>query len=611
MPDRRRRLFALVLSIAACKTPQSGTGATTPPVSPPVAAAAPAGPIHLTLVSTNDVHGWVYPHESKLAGGLTVGEGGAWNFAGYLAILRAQNPGGVVLVDAGDLFQGTLASNLTEGAVVLDAYNALGYQASAIGNHEFDYGPVGPVSATTAGKDPFGALKERIKQARFPLLATNIYEADTGLRPTWLTNDGTALIEVKGVKVGLVGVVTPATPRTTNPVNVGSLRFGSLAPEVTDGAKRLRAKGAELVIAIVHGGGKCSAWDNPKDLSSCDLRNGEVFEMLNGVPPKTLDAVVAGDTHSVIGHFVNGTPVVETPGLGRTFATVDLYLDPTKHTVLEDQTAIHTVIPICAQVDEATQSCDPKKLKDLPVKLVAPTYLGKKVEPEAAIAKLIQPALDRVQAEQSRKLGLKVPQLLGRNYEAESALGSFLADSVREMEGADIALLNSGGLRADLAAGDLTYGAAFEVIPFDNTVASLSVTGDELKRLLQAAYGARKGVFQESGLKVKLAVCAGADRLKSVTLADGKPVEAQKRYRVVVPDFLARGGDGLGPVIATLPAGRVDLGEERGLNFRDALVAHWQKKKADLVAPKLGRITFVEDAEKCPAGSKADAHTGQ
>src|SRR5260370_23959599 len=112
-----------------------------------------AAPIRLTIVGTNDLHGWI---------------GGLPTFAGYLSILRADNPGGTLLLDAGDLFQGTLASNLTEGQVVVDVFNALGYQAASLGNHEFDYGPVGPVSVANApGLDPFGALKERMKQAHF------------------------------------------------------------------------------------------------------------------------------------------------------------------------------------------------------------------------------------------------------------------------------------------------------------------------------------------------------------------------------------------------------------------------------------------------------------
>src|SRR5207244_3494633 len=128
--------------------------------------------------------------------------------------------------------------------------------------HEFDYGPVGPVSvATEPSIDAFGALKERLKQAHFPLLAVNLYQAKTGERPSWLKDDGTLMVEVKGIKVGILGLVTPTTPFTTNPINVASLRFGSLIPETQQAARKLREQGADLVIAVAHAGEKCIRWD--------------------------------------------------------------------------------------------------------------------------------------------------------------------------------------------------------------------------------------------------------------------------------------------------------------------------------------------------------------
>ncbi len=587
-------LLAALLGLG-CKT----SSAVAP--EPTQAAAAPAAePIRLTIVGTNDLHGWVYPHQTPIAGGKVLRQGGVAAFAGYLEILRADNPGGVLLLDGGDLFQGTLAANLTEGSVVIEAMNRLGYHAAALGNHEFDYGPVGPVSVVSSpDQDPFGALKARLKQASFPLLAVNVYEARSGERPKWLGNDGTAMFTLKGVKVGVFGLITPSTPTTTNPVNVTSLRFGSLAPETVAAAKELRAKGAEVVIAVAHAGGKCAKWDKPEDLSTCDKEAGEIFEALSEVPPGLVDAVIAGHTHQVMGHIVNGTPVIETAGLGRQFGVIELFVDPARRRVAREKTIIRAALPICTQLDRATQSCDPKLLDGKPVELLPATFMGKPVVLATALEQAIAPALAQVEVEQRRSLGLQNPKRLGRNYEAESALGSFLADALREMEQVDVALLNSGGLRADLPAGAITYGDVYEVLPFDNSIATLHVTGEELRRLLQAAYGARKGVFQVSGLRVTLGRCPGKNRLKSFSLADGKPVDAQKWYRVVMPDFLARGGDGLGPVLAALKPEQVDLGTRRPLNLRDALVAHWQKKKAELAPPTLGRILFADEKGPC------------
>ena len=585
-------LLAAVSFCLACRTPSVGVS-----VSPPTGAEAAADPVRLTIVGTNDFHGHVLPNRAVLRDGTAVEMGGSALLAGYLANLRAENRGGVILLDGGDLLHGTIASNSTEGAVVVDAYNYLGYTAAAIGNHEFDYGPVGPVSVAEPGMDPFGALKARIQQAKFPFLAVNIYDAATGEHPAWLGNDGTLLIEVNGVKVGIFGLATPMTPRTTNPVNVASLRFGSLVPEAISAATTLRGRGAEVVIAVMHAGGRCAAYDNPRDISSCSP-NEELFEMLEEIPPGTLDAIVAGHTHQVVGHFIKGVPAIETPGLGAFFSTIDLWLDPKQHSVMTDRTQIQAMIPVCARVDEHG-SCDPRKLRDAPsVRLAQASFLNRPVLPDAKVAEMLEAAEAKVRAEEERKLGVKVPQELVRNREGESALGEVLADALREMERADVALLNPGGLRADLPAGELTYGEVYKVLPFENTVANLTVTGEELMRLLEAAYGPRR-IYQVSGLQLTLLRCPDITRLKVVKLSDGTPIRAEKRYRVAMPDFLASGGDGLAPAVNSLPPGRIDLGTNRELGLRDSLVVFIQKHRRELVAPKPGRLTLVEDPHQC------------
>jgi 5'-nucleotidase len=597
----RIRILCCLALVLACK---SSPTLTPDPNHPRGSASSPEydEPIWLTLIGTNDLHGWVFPHESTLPSGTQVEQGGVATFAGYVANLRANNPGGTLLVDAGDLFQGTLAANLTEGAVAIEAYNRLGYQAAAIGNHEFDYGPVGPVSvAVQPDMDPFGAFKVRLREAKFPLLAANIYDARTGGRPDWLTNDGMVILDIKGVKIGILGLITPNTPTTTNPINVRTLRFGSLVPEAQRGADELRRRGAELVVLLIHEGGRCLRHDNPRDLSSCE-RDGDIFQLLQALPPKTFDAVVAGHIHHIIGHFINEMPVIETPGAGEYFGVIELFVDPKRRRVLSDRTLIKPLIPICAVVDRASGTCEAHKLKERSsLDLVPATFLGKDVIRDQLLERALQPARLKAAAEQNRKLGITAQEAITRNYLSESALGDFIADSIREMEKADIGLVNPGGLRADIPRGELTYGNVYEVLPFDNALASLTVTSEELTRLIRAAYNARKGVFQVSGLEVKLSQCPGQNRVKEITLRNGKPLAAGKFYRVVLPDFLAQGGDGLGGVISSFPKDRVDLGERRGATFRDELIQFWQRKNEILRAPKLGRLTFLKQATPCEA----------
>jgi 5'-nucleotidase len=237
---------------------------------------------------------------------------------------------------------------------------------------------------------------------------------------------------------------------------------------------------------------------------------------------------------------------------------------------------------------------------------VPATFHGKPIVADAKVEAMLAPAFARVEAEQSRALGVSVPKALTRNYEAESPLGNVVADALREMEKADVALVNSGGLRSDLPAGELRYGRVFEVLPFDNTVATLTVTGEELKRLLLVAYGAKRGVYQQSGLQVTLSRCPTQNRLRAFTFANGKPIVPTAVYRVVTSDFLARGGDGLGPVMESLGKDKIDLGDRRPEGFRDALVSFWKKKGGELVAPKMGRTTFLSDGDQCGEGAKLD-----
>jgi 5'-nucleotidase len=596
MPSLRLRWLCLSSALLWAPGCQGTRGAASPP-------AVAREPIQLTLVGTNDLHGWIQPTVFSLPDGTQGEEGGLATFAGYLAILRAANPDGVLLLDAGDMFQGTLASNLAEGAAVIDAYNQLGYHAAAIGNHDFDYGPVGPAQAASRpGADPLGALKARVAQARFPLLSANLYDAVTGQRPAWLPGDGTVLRTVKGVKVGLLGLSTPRTPETTNRLNVAGLRFGALVPETLAAAGRLRAKGAELVIAVAHLGGQCREWDHPHDLSTCEPGE-EVMGLLETLPPGTLDAVIAGHTHQPLGHFIQGTPVIESRENGRYFGTIELFVDPLTHRVLADRTVIRPQIPVCVRVDEATRQCAQWSLREQPtVKLVPAEFLGQPVVKDAALERLIAPALAKAEAERGRLLGLTVPQELRRHFTEESTLGSLLTDSLRGMMQADVALLNAGTMRADVRAGELSYGDVYEVLPFDNTVATLRLTGEQLQRLLGHVYGtARQGVYQLSGLRVELARCPGPGRLQRVTLPDGKPLRPEQTYRVVTTDFLARGGNGLGPLLSTFPPEAVDLGLEQELGLREALIAFWQRTRTPLVAPPAGRMRFVGEGECRPA----------
>src|SRR5437762_4410030 len=209
--------------------------------------------ITLSIVGTNDLHGEAFARN---------GRGGLALFGGYvnnLRAARAADGGALLLLDAGDTFLGTVESHLSEGAVVVDAYNALGYTAAAIGNHEFDFGGVDPIPpALSRDEDPRGALKAIAARARYPFLAANLVDDATGQPVDWPNVMPSVIVESAGIRIGILGVMTIDALRTTLTAHVHGLRVAPLAPAIAAEAARLRARGADIVIVASHAGGRCT-----------------------------------------------------------------------------------------------------------------------------------------------------------------------------------------------------------------------------------------------------------------------------------------------------------------------------------------------------------------
>lgn len=549
-------------------------------------------PVHVVVVGTTDVHGWFEGHRDANPpyGGLPL-------FASYVGALRAANPGRVVLVDSGDVFQGTLESNYFEGKPLIDAYNALGYSAVAVGNHEFDYGPAGRDRSVprNLGDDPLGALKERAAQAKFPFVSANITEKATGKTPAWLHRS--AIADVGGVKLGIVGLSTPETPATTMPVNVAALSFNDPVKAAIDEAANLRAHGADAVIVIAHMGGRCRDMNDIHDVASCDP-NHEAMKLLAAMPQGTIDALFAGHTHSQMRQVINGVPALQALAYSREFSTLDLWVDPARHRVARME--MRPLTMICARVFEKSETCDPK-LVPAGTPLVPRTFEGKAIAEDAKVTEILKPYAEQVAAKRMEPLGVRTTAEFTHAYAQESSLGNLLADLMREATGADVAFMNGGGIRSNLPKGELKYGDVFEVSPFDNFPAVVTLTGAQLVEMIRLNAAAGRGALQPSGVRYTIdAAKTGRDRLVSATMANGDPIDPAKLYKVVLPDFLVSGGEGLGALMKEVPAERksVDLNQPMRELFVSAL-----KKRKEPVAPKVeGRIVILNE-KRSPGGA--------
>jgi 2',3'-cyclic-nucleotide 2'-phosphodiesterase (5'-nucleotidase family) len=522
----------------------------------------------LSIIATTDLHGGVTQRGER--GGLAL-------LGGYLRNLRAarlRDRGAVLLVDSGDMFQGTLESNLNEGAVVVRAYNGLGYAAAAIGNHEFDFGPAGPeATPRTPGDDPRGALKARAAEARFPFLAANIMDAATGQPVAWRNVKPSTIVTAGGIKVGIIGVTTRSTPVTTIAENIRGLTFAPLAPAITREATSLRSRGASVVIVLAHAGGRCTRLDNPEDLTSCD-QMAEIVDVARQLPSGLVDVIAAGHTHQAMAQDIGGIAVVEAYSSGRAFSRVDLTIDRSSSTVIARQ--IFSPRDLCAREDPATHSCDPAAAQA--ATLVPARYENRLVTPDAAAVAAIAPAVRRALTITNEPLGVFLETPIRRADQTESALADLFADGTREsVPGADVSIGNGGALRVDLLAGRLTYGKVYEVYPFDNRIVMVTLTGDQLARIV--AYNLQRReppteILPISGFRVDARCESGMLRV-ALARTSGAPIRPDERLEVATSDFIASGGDG---VLA--PAG--SLGAIKGLEGAPILhdaVADWLRRR--------------------------------
>ena len=534
------------------------------------------GPVTITIVGTNDLHG----HVRALP----------W-LAGYLRVLRElrEEDGALVVLDGGDMFQGTLESNLLEGAPVVEAYGALGYDAVTIGNHEFDYGPAGErVTPSGPDEDPRGALLARAAQAGYPFLAANLRTL-TGNPIEWDHVQTSVLVERAGVWIGVIGVTTEETLRTTNAANVADLAMAPVAEVITDEARALRRRGADLVLVTAHAGGRCGAHDDPHDLSSCEP-DQEIFEVAGVLPEGTVDAIVAGHTHQAVSHVVDDVPIIESYAYGRAFGRVDLVVDRGTGRVIE--TRVHPPRDLCESGSFEDGDCEPG------------TYEGRPVVPDAGVAELVAPSIANAAELRARPLGVTVAGgPIPATRPEECALGNLFTDLMREARETDVALTNGGGLRADLPSGELTYGALYEASPFDNFFAIVQLRRADLEAIVAANLQRTGSFFSLSGVRAR-AECEGGALRATVTRDDGSAIGDDEVLTLATTDFLATGP---GSAFASLAGrdGAITLEDETFV--RDAMARALEQRGGtlrpeELFDPEAPRVRYEGTRPvSCPA----------
>jgi 5'-nucleotidase len=448
-----------------------------------------AGTTHVVLVHTNDLHGHLLPEDGS--GGLAV----------IATIVKQLRPD--VLVDAGDMFTGTLLSDTFFGEPVLAVMNLMGYDLSVLGNHEFDYGPA--------------RLRTRVGQAKFPILSANVQLPFNDVSPT-------RIVKAKGVRFGFIGLTTEEASVTTHPRNMRDVAVNSIRQAMDRNLPMLRAR-SDFIIVVGH------------------LKPEEETQIAQTYPEIRL--IVSGHTHRELKEpiRVGDTTIVRTGSFGRFVGRIDLDFENAQLTRMNTQ-------------------------------LIAASG----VAPDPAALKVLQPWLRKIDQKMKTVLGTAVAPLPRTHPTQDSPLYDLVADVYREKTGTQIALANTGGIRTDLPAGPITYGKVFEILPFENTLVTLKLTGTQLKRTLAVTLTAVSGLRAVYDLSKPK-----NEKLLSVTLADGSPLIDDATYTVTVNDFMLAGGDDY----TELARGTEIM--DTGILLRDALSEHISDKET--IEPRVdGRL---------------------
>lgn len=505
------RTLNITLSILAAATlascaNMSSSGPTLNPVS---------GPVKLTILHTNDHHGRFWKNND-----------GEYGLAARKTLIDAQRAeikaagGHVLLLDGGDVNTGIPESDTQDAEPDFKGMKLLGYDAMALGNHEFD--------------KPLSTLTKQMEWAGFPMLSANIYrDGKRAYKPYELFDRG-------GLKIAVMGLTTDDTRKMTDPANTGMLDFRKPADEAAKLVPELR-KQAHVVIAATHMG-------HYTDGKSGVNAAGDV-EMARQV--KGIDMIVGGHSQNPVcmleqlgasrrnDAYVpgtacapdkqNGTWIVQAHEWGKFVGRADF-----EYVGGEFKLVKYQLLPV--NLKRTVKGADGKDSKQ--------TYVPE-IKEDAQMLALLQPYQDKGRAALDVQVGESDGVLDGDRSRVRAQptnMGVFIASVMMQKARADLAIMNAGGIRDSMPAGKLTYKDVLKVQPFGNMLAVVELKGNELMNYLNAAakMSAGAGAFPQFA-GVNLVMQGGAVQSASIK---GAAIDPAKTYRLAINSFQAGGGDG-------------------------------------------------------------------
>jgi 5'-nucleotidase len=503
------------------------------------AGAIPSGTVNVQILALNDFHGNLEPPTSSSGCVPAVSgcpapntvAGGVEYLATHISNLRALNPNTVV-VSAGDMIGASpLLSALFHDEPTIEAFNLIGLDFNAVGNHEFDEGWHELVRMQEGGCHPVdGCLDgDDFAGANFQFLAANVVRQDNGktIFPAY------KIRSFDKAKIAFIGMTLEGTPLIVTPSGISDLNFLDEADTVNALIPELKAKGIETIVVLIHEGADQSTSDATTNPNACVGISGPIVDLVNRFDDE-VDVVISGHTHQPYNCTIDGKLVTSAFSFGRLVTKVDLTIDR----------ATGEVTTMAAENKIVTRDVP----KSNPLTALIAKY-------NAIAAPLANRVIGSITAAITRTA----------NPAGESALGDVIADgqlaatSAPGLGDAVVAFMNPGGIRADLSFpsspagegdGNVTYGEMFTVQPFGNSMVTMTLTGAQIERLLEEQFapctlGSNRILQVSAGFTYTWQTSGGiCDKVNPASIMlNGQVIDPAASYRVTVNSFLADGGD--------------------------------------------------------------------
>ncbi|MDY0108587.1 MAG: bifunctional UDP-sugar hydrolase/5'-nucleotidase [Candidatus Krumholzibacteria bacterium] len=552
-PTGRRRALPLVWLAFAAAALAAGAAAQQD--------AAGDGLLRIHLMWTNDVHGHIAPESARFMNPeFPPPLGGAASAAAYIKRVRERAAAAgeaVLLVDVGDMFQGTPIGNKTQGRAVIDYFNAIGYDLAVPGNHDFDL-----------GRDVTQMLAER---SNFPWVAANLVEKETGRVVPWAVP--ALMIDIQGIKIGVIGIITTGTAAMSFPDHIKGLEFLPMAPTIAQHRDELRERGADLIFLAIHEGLPFDPAEGWRRLTGAEVTETE------GEFGGRYGANYSGGAPNLM-ELVNKVPGIDFAVGGHTHRGYDEpWIDPVNHTMCFEtfgngSSLGHAIL----LVDRATRQLVGWERSHDRGTII--TLFEDQHWPDQDIAGVIAPYLEETEREMARVIGRSAVSL-PRGDAGNSVMGNLVVDAMRARFDADFSFQNLGGVRADLPSGPITAGDVFSVLPFGNELMIVQMDGRMLRRVIESRIAGSGSGLYVSGVRMEYDLGRpNFDRVVTLEIG-GEAWDPDRTYRTVVTNYLLEGNSGL-DFLTTIPAGSV-----MPTSVRTAEAMEWYLQQHETVRPRI------------------------